>query len=205
LDFDKYKITKKAKIDIGLRCNANCYFCYYRSSLDSPVKPLDKIKKEIGLLIDAGFTKIELSGGEPTIHPDFIDILSYITEKGAEPSFLTNAINIDQDIINRLAHQSLTVDSVIENGRKIVLRGVAGLSMGGEIKNANEEMDAYYKNIAIEATKALDLIFSGVDMIISNNGAYYINEVNSYPSLQQHSNAHEIAIKVIKYLIKNIN
>ncbi len=100
LEFNQ--ITSKAKIDTGTRCNASCYFCYYRESLQDPVKSFDSIIEEIDQLLLAGFTKIELSGGEPTIHPDFIKILEYISNKGAEPSFLTNAIAIDSKMMQEI-------------------------------------------------------------------------------------------------------
>lgn len=140
----KKEITKKAKLDIGHRCNADCYFCYYKNSLDSPVKPLADIKKDIDFLIDAGFTSIELSGGEPTIHPDFIEILNYITDRNIKVSFLTNAIVIDEKMMQ----------DIYLAGCRDILISIQGF---GTIHDSILKHNGAYNNIMVVLTWMRDL------------------------------------------------
>jgi len=73
-------ICLRAKVDTGKRCNYNCNFCYYKDSLNDPVRPLDEIKEEILNLKKAGIKEFDLSGGESSIHPDILEIIEFASE-----------------------------------------------------------------------------------------------------------------------------
>lgn len=87
------KICKRAKVDIGLRCNLKCGFCYYKHNLNDKETPFNIIKERIDFL--SRYTDdFDLSGGEPTIHRNFFDIIEYCKSKSetAKVSTLTNGI-----------------------------------------------------------------------------------------------------------------
>jgi len=102
LDINFENITRKVKLDVGKKCNAGCFFCYYKSELNSPMKTLGVLKKEIDLMKSMRFEEIELSGGEPTIHPDFIEIIKYIDSIGLKASFVTNAFELNLNVLKEL-------------------------------------------------------------------------------------------------------
>jgi MoaA/NifB/PqqE/SkfB family radical SAM enzyme len=62
------------------RCNNSCLFC--GASSDYPHLGLPAIKSEIDLAREKGYESIVLTGGEPTIHPDIISVVSYARTKG---------------------------------------------------------------------------------------------------------------------------
>ncbi|RLA76999.1 MAG: radical SAM protein [Epsilonproteobacteria bacterium] len=72
----------RGKVDTGLRCNYKCDFCYYIKNLDDPHKDGNLIYKEIDELYAQGITSFDLSGGESSIHPEFINIIKYAKRYG---------------------------------------------------------------------------------------------------------------------------
>ena len=87
-------INKRAKLDTGKECNYSCAFCYYINQLDE-VDPFEVIKSRIDYLAEAGFNEIDLSGGESSIHKDFIKIIKYCKSYGMKVSMLTNGSTFD--------------------------------------------------------------------------------------------------------------
>ena len=43
-----------------------------------------------------GNTAIDIQGGEPTIHPDILDMIRYCNEIGLYPTLITNGIHLFQ-------------------------------------------------------------------------------------------------------------
>lgn len=70
----------RAKVDIGTICNYKCKFCYYDQRRFA--RPLEEIKDEVKFFNELGMTSYDLSGGEPTVHPDFLSIVSFCKKYG---------------------------------------------------------------------------------------------------------------------------
>ena len=81
---------KRVKIDVGLKCNLHCVFCYYREHLKENFKPLESIKENVLSLYQCGFREFDLSGGECTLHPQFFEVLDFIQGLGASASIVSN-------------------------------------------------------------------------------------------------------------------
>lgn len=89
-------------VEVTKKCNQKCKFCYQATEetdvLELPNKLLRKI---IDQAEEMGVFKIQYIGGEPLCRKDFIDILSYTSEKGIFVSFTSNGVYIDR-VIDRL-------------------------------------------------------------------------------------------------------
>ncbi|KAI9495219.1 hypothetical protein BDB00DRAFT_927661 [Zychaea mexicana] len=76
------------RISLTERCNLRCTYCMPEEGV--PLTPHDKLltTDEIlslaRLFVSQGVTKIRLTGGEPTVRPDLIDIISGLNELKAE-------------------------------------------------------------------------------------------------------------------------
>lgn len=70
-------------------CNMGCIFCYQGSTKQGKHAPKEKIFKIIRQLSKIGVFEIAIGGGEPTLHPDFVEILKYAHEHGIKPNFTT--------------------------------------------------------------------------------------------------------------------
>ncbi|MCQ2518484.1 MAG: radical SAM protein [Lachnospiraceae bacterium] len=88
------------------RCNLSCLHCYQEDinalmSLEDMLKVLDRYKQYLKLMNYEG--QINLTGGEPLLHPDFFTIASAISQSGIRLGILTNGTLIDDETAGKLA------------------------------------------------------------------------------------------------------
>lgn len=106
------------EIDLTNNCNCHCAGCWCHSLLlgDDMLKgrdktmhlPLDLITRLIDHLRGSGTKAVQISGsGEPFMHPDIMDILSYIKVKGMKCSVITNFTLITEDKVRKLVDMGL--------------------------------------------------------------------------------------------------
>jgi MoaA/NifB/PqqE/SkfB family radical SAM enzyme len=113
------KITKRAVLYVTKLCNASCKFCYYRFEGIRKHTPLGDIKKKLKKIKeDYSVEYIDITGGEPTIHPHIVHIVKAACNTGIKPTVITNAQKTD--IISRL----------IDNGLEDLLVSVHGFKNG---------------------------------------------------------------------------
>jgi pyruvate-formate lyase-activating enzyme len=104
-------------LEVTDKCNIYCRGCYRQNMTGH--KSLAEIKEEIDLFKEwRNCDNISIAGGEPLIHPDILDIVAYIRQKGMKPLLLTNGLKITQEpgIIRQLKQAgafgfSLHIDS----------------------------------------------------------------------------------------------
>lgn len=88
-----WQITKK--------CNYHCPFCL-SGEQDPNELPLSKIKKIIDILAEANLVRIDFTGGEPLLRPDFCEILAYASDKGIETLVTSNGSVWNEKITSTL-------------------------------------------------------------------------------------------------------
>lgn len=88
-------------IEVTDRCNLSCPTCYASSSpTHGSHRTLDEIKKMIDVVVKSEGEPdvIQLSGGEPTIHPQFFEILDYCKQQPIKHLMVnTNGVRIAND------------------------------------------------------------------------------------------------------------
>lgn len=83
-------------------CNIKCKGCY-RLVMGEGHKPLEQIKEEILFLRKwRNCDNISLAGGEPILHPDIREIVSFITSLGMKSVILTNGMALNDQIMKDL-------------------------------------------------------------------------------------------------------
>jgi len=89
-----------------LACNANCLFCNVPpESYRAKEMTLKEAKREISRLVSSNKrTRLDISGGEPTIRKDLFELIKYATKKNIEVIELqTNGILLhNKDFVKRL-------------------------------------------------------------------------------------------------------
>lgn len=87
-------------IEITNKCDLNCPICYARAG-KKEILGLDKISKMMDFYKDSEFGDAEIlqiSGGEPTTHPDILEIIDLAREKNFKYVLLnTNGLRIAND------------------------------------------------------------------------------------------------------------
>lgn len=93
-------------IEIIDRCNQDCPVCF-TDSKNSFTLPLERVKELIDLYVkcEGEPEVLQISGGEPTLHPDIIEILEYAGQMGIiYPMLNTNGLKLaDRDFAERIS------------------------------------------------------------------------------------------------------
>ncbi|MGH3719552.1 MAG: radical SAM protein [Pseudonocardiaceae bacterium] len=72
-------------------CQLRCEHCYMGERLERALKmPFDQIAQTLATWRQMGGSKLTVLGGEPTLHPDYIDVIRYATELGYEHVITTS-------------------------------------------------------------------------------------------------------------------
>lgn len=97
--------VKMIYVEITNQCNLNCRTCYNRSGLNRERKEISKMQLEtmIEKFLPYGLRRVILSGGEPTLHTAFHDVLGLV-DQYPDLSFgvVTNGTNPDGALIEML-------------------------------------------------------------------------------------------------------
>jgi len=100
----EYENVYIQSIDINITdvCNYNCLHCFHAA--DNGVKRDVYTREELQRLLDeirdCGIAGVRLTGGEPTLHPEFREILSDIRQKGLQlATLITNGSRLDPEMV----------------------------------------------------------------------------------------------------------
>lgn len=93
------------QVELTTACNLRCSYCYRKSDSNEPADRLatDKLLEILLILADNGLHGIELTGGEPLLHPDFIQIMRFCAERFSIIGLLTNGTQITESVLTELA------------------------------------------------------------------------------------------------------
>ena len=88
-------------LEITQRCNLTCPTCYADSSPErDETMSMERFRELVDSLVARGkgdADLIQLSGGEPTIHPQLLDMIAYALERGVKQVYInTNGIRLAQ-------------------------------------------------------------------------------------------------------------
>lgn len=119
-----------ATIEITRRCNAKCMHCIINAG---EAKPQELTVNEIMTLIedmsDLGCQNIALTGGEPFMRKEWPMFLQKISNLGMQTIFMTNAMLINNDVLD-------------------ILKLYPNVAMGISIDGANKETHDYVRGVS---------------------------------------------------------
>jgi hypothetical protein len=133
-------------------CDLRCEGCY-RQTL-SGHKPLDAVKEEILFFKRwRNPDNVSIAGGEPLLHPDLPEIVSFVAEQGIKPIVLTNAANLTPALLRDLKAAGLAGFTIHIDSHQ----GRSGWK--GKSEAEHNELRAYYAEM-IAAEGGLLTIFN---------------------------------------------
>ena len=102
------------------RCNLACTYCNEFDDHSAPV-PLETMRERIEHLGRLGTATIEISGGEPMLHPQLDTLIRMIRKTGALAGLITNGYLLNQTRIEGfndagLDHLQISIDNVVPDG-----------------------------------------------------------------------------------------
>ncbi len=125
MEFNKYIV----QWHISHLCNLRCKHCYqeeYNNHMSKEdcylvLEKLDLFFKEKRLL-----PQINLTGGEPLLHPNFFEIVDEIKKRGYSFSVLTNGTLINEDIAQKLKDYAPIFVQISLDGDKVIHDSIRG-------------------------------------------------------------------------------
>ncbi len=112
---------KKAIIKLGYECNNNCLFCHAYSNRGIRSMSMDEAKKKILKAAGLGYGMLLLSGGEPTIREDILELSRFIRDNGLKFGLITNGRMLSHaDLADRLMANGLVYCYVSLHGSREV-------------------------------------------------------------------------------------
>ncbi|MBQ9026630.1 MAG: GTP 3',8-cyclase MoaA, partial [Methanobrevibacter sp.] len=141
---DKYdRPILSLRITLTNRCNVNCIYCHHDGMISSKNEMTpDEIHKICQIAKRIGVRKIRLSGGEPLIRKDIVEIISKISSIGFNDiSITTNGIllekyakdlkeagldrvNVSLDTLNPETYQFIAKKDYLDAAKKGILKSV---------------------------------------------------------------------------------
>jgi hypothetical protein len=90
---DSYRPETPELVDLKITdyCPYDCSYCYQGSTKDGKHAPLKEIEEILNQLGYSEVFEVALGGGEPTMHPNFVDILKACERRGITPNFTTKS------------------------------------------------------------------------------------------------------------------
>ena len=92
---------RRLSVELANICNLHCSYCFRSDenlySSHAEFFPIDLLRRVVGEARDAAdITRVSFTGGEPTLHPSFVETLQLIGEAGLTVSFVTNGWHFDR-------------------------------------------------------------------------------------------------------------
>lgn len=90
------------ELDLTMRCNLRCAHCYCFQDASKKELAFHEICRILDEIAAAGCLWLLITGGEPLIRPDFLDIYTYAKKKGLIITIFTNGTLITPEIADYL-------------------------------------------------------------------------------------------------------
>ncbi len=130
--------VRKLRISLLEDCNLRCFYCMPKNAKfphHSKRMPVDEICRLISIMLDYGVEQIRLTGGEPTMRPEFEEIVSRLSEFPIKKLALTTNGSKLEGLLpflktTNLKHINISLDSLMpEKFKKITNSNIFGKVM----------------------------------------------------------------------------
>lgn len=119
---------------------------------------------------------------------DIRSLIAYQSRRRAAATGGESTIPIDAETERCLAEAGLSLGSVLEDGRQVVVRRTANLHTGGTFHDVTGEIHPRLAEAAVKAARAIDIPVVGIDFMVRSPRApeYAFIEANERPGLANH-------------------
>ncbi len=162
IERESASLEQRSWVRLTRCCNNRCMFCHDSEVQDGTVRSFSEVESEIRQGRKNGARRLILSGGEPTLHPKFIDFVQLGRDEGfswiqvvtngrrfSYPDFASRAraAGLDEATFSMHGHNSALHDELVrvDGGFEQSLRGMRNLMEAGCVVNVDVVINS--KNI----------------------------------------------------------
>lgn len=142
-----------ANLDLTSACNFRCYFCVDKKILNNGLSlNYEKLRNSLDLMAEKGLKSvIIMGGGEPTMYPEFEDVVKHIKGLGCSVAILTNGSNMQKisnigNYLNERDWVRLSLDAGSESTFKAIHNPVKDITLKqicSEVKKIKEQYHSF--------------------------------------------------------------
>lgn len=117
--YEQKNPLKNVQLEITTACNFNCKHCFNSVNRNN-ILSLKKIKDIVNDCKNMGVHMLSLTGGEPLVHPDFKQIVEYISHNNIQYTVYTNGYLLNEKMIlflkqNNVSNIRISLDGFSEH------------------------------------------------------------------------------------------
>ncbi len=141
-------------LEITNKCNLKCGFCYNNSDDKGKEMQLKDAIYILNKLEKVGVKEVFISGGEPFLHTNLLDIIDYSGKMNFKVCIATNGIFINDDICSIISkYNFLGLQISLDGASEIINDHIRGKGHFEKIMNVLEKLKKYkIKNVKIRMT-----------------------------------------------------
>ena len=171
-------LPQVAALELTYRCNHKCLFCSCPWESEKEYKKAELSLQEWHTAIDElmknGVTSFTLTGGEPLMRNDLMLIMEYILQKGAKLNIISNGRNIDDDFLDFIAKNNISIcisipgietfveHTGVDNVEHVLSlferTKIRGITTTANIAVTKKNLAELYENIAYALIKGADYV-----------------------------------------------
>ncbi len=153
------------------------------------------------------FPAVVVGDGKSTVR-QLVEKINQDPRRGMNFERLLEKIELDEEAQHCLAEKNLSVDSVLQKGQKVRLRGAANISRGGTSVDVTDDIHPDNRLMAERAACLVGLDVAGIDLLTPDIARSWrdigcaILEVNSTPGLRPHLGSNpdrDVAAPIIEH------
>lgn len=110
-------VSKQIYLYVSNKCNLSCHHCYLEKNIETENWDVPTIRNYISQLVDEGYNRIKITGGEPFLYAELRDLLGCIFEYPFEEIQIeTNGTILNEEIINTyLTHPNVRLSISLDH------------------------------------------------------------------------------------------
>lgn len=162
-----------------LRCK-HCYAAIYSCERELGLGEKLRLAKEIG---EQGISWVNISGGEPLLHPHFWPVVEVLREYGVNVSANTNGLGVNEETARKLSRLEITVYLSVDGGKREheLLRGAGTYDHAIRALELLSREGIEFNTVMTVARSSL----SGVEAYLETAAKYGVEYPAMIPSMMQ--------------------
>jgi cyclic pyranopterin phosphate synthase len=123
------------RVSVTQRCDIACFFCHREGEHD-PGKEMTptEIGRIVEIASELGVTKVKVTGGEPLMREDIVEVIRLISPQVREVSMTTNALLLPGNVVGLREAGLKRVNISLHSLKREVVKKIAGIDCLDKVK-----------------------------------------------------------------------